>query len=105
MQEPSRRAPVAGRQEEEGGPLRRPQGELVVLVLLVGAASILMMATGLLQRSVWVNLAVGLSSAIVVSAAFLVLTSPMIGKMVTFGIIQHLCALTQNTKTLEEKLF
>lgn len=70
------------------------QGELVVLVLLVGAASILMMATGLLQRSVWVNLAVGLSSAIVVSAAFLVLTSPMIGKMVTFGIIQHLCAFS-----------
>jgi len=68
------------------------QSELVVLVVLVGGASILIMVTGLTQHSVWVNLAVGLSCAVVVGSAFMLLTTPMIGKMVCFGIIQHLCA-------------
>jgi len=70
------------------------QSELVVLVLLVGAASILIMVTGLMQSSVWVNLKVGLVCAFVVGCAFMLLTTPMIGKMVCFGIIQHLCAFS-----------
>jgi len=63
------------------------QGELVVLVMLVGGASILIMVTGLMQDSVWVNLAVGLTCAFVIGCAFMLLTAPMIGKMVCFGII------------------
>jgi len=70
------------------------QGELVVLVLLVGGVSIIMMVTGLSGFSVWINLAVGLTCAFIVAVAFMMLTAPMIGKMVTFGIIQHLCAFS-----------
>jgi len=70
------------------------QSELVFLVLLVGGASVIMMVTGLSHISVWTNLAVGLGCAFVVSAAFMMLTAPMIGRMVTFGIIQHLCAFS-----------
>lgn len=70
------------------------QWELVILVLLVGASSLLIMVTGLSQDSVWVNLGVGLSCAFAVSCAFMVFTAPIIGKMVTFGIIQHLCAFS-----------
>eukprot|EP00427_Karlodinium_veneficum_P027351 CAMPEP_0169214246 /NCGR_PEP_ID=MMETSP1016-20121227/17241_1 /TAXON_ID=342587 /ORGANISM="Karlodinium micrum, Strain CCMP2283" /LENGTH=558 /DNA_ID=CAMNT_0009292031 /DNA_START=128 /DNA_END=1804 /DNA_ORIENTATION=+ len=68
------------------------QWELVVLVFLVGFASIMIMVTGLTSKSVWINLAVGIVSAFVVSCAFLLLTAPIIGRMVVFGIIQHLCA-------------
>jgi len=70
------------------------QAELVVLVLLVGGASVIMMVTGLAHVSVWTNLVVGLACATVVATAFMMLTAPMIGKMVTFGIIQHLCAFS-----------
>jgi MFS family permease len=70
------------------------QGELVILVCLVGGASIVIMVTGLVQHSVWVNLAVGLSCAFVVASAFLLLTAPIIGKMVAFGIVQHLMAFS-----------
>lgn len=68
------------------------QWELVVLVVLVGLASIMIMVTGLLNKSVWISLAIGLTSAFVVACAFLLLTAPIIGRMVVFGIIQHLCA-------------
>jgi len=70
------------------------QGELVVLVVLVGLSSVCMMCSGLLQDSVWVNLAVGLTCGAVVMSSFLLLLTPMIGKMVAFGIIQHLCAFS-----------
>lgn len=70
------------------------QRELVFLVMTVAIASLIMMVTGLLQESVWVNLAAGLSCAFFMMFAFLLLTSPIIGKMVIFGIIQHLCAFS-----------
>lgn len=70
------------------------QWELVTLVVLVGGASLVMMATALLQESLWVNLAVGLTFGFVIVVAFLILTAPIIGRMVAFCVIQHLCAFS-----------
>jgi len=70
------------------------QGELVVLVVLVGGASIILMVVGLTSTNVYLTLSIGLVMAFIIACAFLLLTTPMIGKMVVFGIIQHLCAFS-----------
>mmetsp|Transcript_148626 Transcript_148626/g.475915 ORF Transcript_148626/g.475915 Transcript_148626/m.475915 type:complete len:418 (+) Transcript_148626:140-1393(+) len=61
---------------QEAGTVRSrlwEQKELVVLVLLTGTATIALVLVGLLQDSVFVNLAVALVASVIVISAFLVL--------------------------------
>lgn len=64
------------------------QKELLFLVMLTGAATLTLVGVGLLQDSVWVNLAVACVSAVVVVFFFTVLLKPVIGKMNCFFFIQ-----------------
>lgn len=69
------------------------QKELVVLVLLTGMATIAMVLVGLLQDSIFVNLAVALIASVIVISAFLALLRPIISLMNCFFFIQTCCAV------------
>lgn len=67
--------------------------ELVVLVVITGAASVAMMLVGLLQDSIWVNVAVALGCSVVVLIAFSFLLSPIISLMNCFFFLQTCAAI------------
>lgn len=69
------------------------QKEILFLVMLTGVATLSLVAVGLVQDSVWVNLAAALVVAVVVVTAFTVLLNPMIGKMNCFFFIQTCCVV------------
>jgi hypothetical protein len=69
------------------------QKELFFLVMLTGAATLLLVAVGLVQDSVWVNLTVAVAVAITVVTAFTLLLNPLIGKMNCFFFIQTCCVV------------
>lgn len=70
------------------------QTEVLILVFLMACATLSMVAVGLLQDNVWVNLSVALTMGIIVNVAFFMLTRPIIGKMNCYFFIQT--ALTLN---------
>lgn len=69
------------------------QKEIMFLVMLVGAATLALVAVGLLQDSVWVNLAVAGVVACIVVTAFTMLLNPLIGKMNCFFFVQTCCVV------------
>jgi folate/biopterin transporter len=69
------------------------QREVMLLVLLMGASTAVLVAVGLLQDSVWVNLYVGMAIAFIVVGAFTLLLSPVIGKVNCFFFIQTCCVI------------
>lgn len=69
------------------------QKEILFLVLLTGIATIALVVVGLVQDSVWVNLAVAGVVAVVVIIAFTLLLHPMIGRMNCFFFIQTCCVV------------
>lgn len=69
------------------------QKEILLLVLLTGGATLVLVTVGLVQDSVWVNLAVALVIAIVVITAFTMLLHPMIGRMNCFFFVQTCCVV------------
>merc|ERR1719359_400071 len=70
------------------------QSEVLILVFLMACATLSMVAVGLAQDNVWVNLSVALTMGIIVNLAFFMLTRPIIGKMNCYFFIQT--ALTLN---------
>eukprot|EP00405_Crypthecodinium_cohnii_P013192 CAMPEP_0206438504 /NCGR_PEP_ID=MMETSP0324_2-20121206/11670_1 /ASSEMBLY_ACC=CAM_ASM_000836 /TAXON_ID=2866 /ORGANISM="Crypthecodinium cohnii, Strain Seligo" /LENGTH=571 /DNA_ID=CAMNT_0053905977 /DNA_START=120 /DNA_END=1835 /DNA_ORIENTATION=+ len=71
----------------------RKDKELVFLVVLMGASTLLLLFVGLMEQSSWVNLGVGLVIGVLVIGSFLVLLRPVIGLVVCFSFIQAVCAL------------
>jgi len=69
------------------------QKEVLFLVLLTGIATLALVAVGLIQDSVWVNLCVAAVVAVVVVTAFTMLLHPMIGRMNCFFFIQTCCVV------------
>jgi len=64
------------------------QPELLALVLIVGGSSLLLVIVGLMQDSIWVNLGVALTVAVVVLCSFGSLLHPVIGLTNCFFFIQ-----------------
>jgi folate/biopterin transporter len=69
------------------------QKEIMILVMLTGIATLVLVTVGLIQDSVYVNLAVALIMAIIVVSAFTLLLHPMIGRMNCFFFIQTCCVV------------
>lgn len=69
------------------------QREVMFLVVLMGAATAVLVAVGLLQESAWVNLYVALAVAVVILGAFSLLLSPVIGKVNCFFFVQTCCVI------------
>jgi len=69
------------------------QREVLFLVFAMGFATLLLIAVGLLQDSIWVNLSVALGCALVVVTSFAMLLKPIIGKMNCFFFIQTCCVI------------
>jgi len=69
------------------------QRELTFLVCLLGFSTILLVGVGLLQDSIWVNLAVALAVSVAVVSAFSLLLRPVIGRMNCFFFIQTVCVV------------
>lgn len=70
------------------------QPEIIVLVLSVACASISLLCCAIFQDDIWVNLIVASVMFVIVVAAFLMLTKPVIGKMNTFFMLQSACAIS-----------
>lgn len=70
------------------------QKEVLILVFLMAMATLSMVACGLAQDNVYVNLGVALTMGMIVNLAFLMLTRPIIGLMNCYFFIQT--ALTLN---------
>lgn len=69
------------------------QRELLFLVLLTSASTLVLVGVGLLQDSVWVNLVVAICVGTVVIVAFTMLLHPTIGRMNCFFFIQTCCVV------------
>jgi len=69
------------------------QKEILFLVGITGGSTLVLMAVGLLQDSVWVNLAFAAVIAVVVIVSFTMLLNPLIGRMNCFFFIQTCCVV------------
>jgi len=69
------------------------QPELIILVVLMGLATLVLVGVGLVQESAWTNLAVASVVSAVVASAFMLLLRPMISRMNCFFFVQTCCTV------------
>lgn len=72
----------------------REQPELIALVAVMAVATLSMIAVALLQDSTFVSLGVAVVLLVLVTASFLALTKPIIGRMNTYFVLQNACAVS-----------